>query len=213
LFEGTGIEVPEFLELDYEYEKQKNSILDESILYFRKATIDDLNRPAFVNRNWNPAVIDFYDLRFDETNDNLVFPVRSPELVGAVGRSAEGKRVHNYFGFFTGKSLGGYDKLTDAKKIAVVEGWTCLANCYQWAAELGFDVVCTFTANVSDVQCQMLADTGKVLHLWLDQDKAGKAGVKRVSEKIDDILFVAEWDKSLGDVGGMSREVFFSTFG
>ncbi len=211
LFDGTGLDIPEFLTDDFEV-KKSNFPLDSSILHFRKATVDDLARPAFADRNWNPQIIDDFDLRFDDANDNLVFPVYSPELVGAVGRSATGKKVHNYFGFFTGQSLGGFNKLTANPKIAVVEGWTCLVNAYYWANELGFDIVCTFTANISQTQCRMLADTGKTIHFWFDQDKAGQAGLESAEQYIDDIIFAAEWDSKFGDIGNMSREVFFKVF-
>ena len=211
LFEDTDIEVPEFLDLG-EFEEKINPILDDSILHFRSANFADLKTPSFKHRNLNKNCIKDLDLRYDEDNNNLVFPVRSPELVGAVGRYALGKGVHNYFGFSTGKTLGGYNRLTDNPKLAIVEGWTCLANCYRWADDLGYDVVCTFTANVTKKQCQMLADTGKTLHFWYDQDPAGKKGVRSAEQNIDDLIFFAEWSPQLGDIGSMDHATFLSIF-
>lgn len=212
LFEDTDVEVPFFLESDY-VRDEKNVELDSSILHFRQATEADLQRPAFKDRGWNPGIIEKFDLRFDEQNDMLVFPVKSPNLVGAVGRSAEGKRVRNYFGFFTGKSLGGLDLLTDNPKIAIVEGWTCLVNCHEWANSLGYDVVCTFTANISETHCRMISDTGKVIHFWFDQDEAGRRGALTAEKYIDDLIIDWEWDQSVKDVGAMSQQKFFKIFG
>lgn len=212
LFENTGLDF-HFLPL-VNPPKPENIVLDEAILdCFRLALPGDLEKPAFQHRNWPISCLQDHDLRFDDRNGNLVFPVRSPELVGAVGRSATGKQYHNYFGISTGESLGGYSRLSDNPKIAVVEGWTCLVNCYQWAAELGFDVVCTFTANVTPTQARLLCDSGKVIHFWYDQDKAGRKGVEKAEQYIGDVFFAASWDSRLGDIGSMSRDTFLSVIG
>lgn len=210
LFATVGYEYIHF-SLD-RFEKEVNPVLDDDILAFPSATEDDLKEPAFINRQWNQQHIIDHDLRYDSQYRNIIFPVRCNGLVGAVGRSVKGKTIHNYFGFFTGQALGGFDRLSNCKRIAIVEGWTCLVNCYQWAKELDYDVVCTFTANFTEEHSRLICDTGKIIHFWYDQDKAGRKGVKNAEQYIGDTFFCKSWNPGIGDVGSMSRETFFSIF-
>lgn len=210
LFASVGFEYIHF-ELNT-FEKDENPVLDEDILSFPKAEIEHLDSPAFEKRNWDERRIVDHDLRYDPVHRNIVYPVRCGGLIGAVGRSTKGKVIHNYFGFLTGQSLGGYDGLSSCRRLAIVEGWTCLVNCYEWAKELDYDVVCTFTANFTKEHAELACDTGKVIHFWYDQDKAGHKGVKNAEQYIGDTFFRKTWEPSLGDVGAMSRETFFSIF-
>lgn len=211
LFETVGYEYIHF-QLDT-FEDESNPVLDEDILHFPPAEPEHLQSPTFSKRPWwTPQCIVDHDLRHDPVHKSIVYPVRCNGLVGAVGRSLKGKVLHNYFGFFTGKSLGGYDRLSSCKRLAIVEGWTCLVNCYEWAKELDYDVVCTFTANFTEDHAKLACDTGKVIHFWYDQDKAGQKGVKNAEQYIGDAFFSKTWNPDLGDVGGMDRETFFSIF-
>lgn len=219
LFEGTDEELPALWSFPASTirsrEQPENPELDESILsHLRLATPDDLDCPGFRKRGWDESHITTFDLRVHDEFDSIVFPVRSPSLVGAVGRGRQKKILHNYFGFFTGLALGGLDKLTKAnQKILVVEGWTCLVHCHRWAEELGYDVVCTFTANVSERQAILLSDTCKRIVFGFDQDKAGQKGIAKAHEIIADTVIAKRWNSQLGDVGSMSRETFVTIFG
>ena len=217
LFSGTGEELSRFWSINYSGrpETPENVVLDEDILNsFRKATAADLMSPGFEKRGWSQSHIDDHNLLFDPRHGNLVYPVYSPELVGAVGRNALKKSIHNYFGFSTGRALGGLDRLSDGRSaIIVVEGWTCLVQCAAWAHEMGYDVVCTFTANVTRHQIELLADIGKPLIFMFDQDKAGRRGVEKAGDLLDGPLFARNWNPRLGDVGAMPRETFESILG
>lgn len=218
LFEGTGQDLSEFWSLDIvpTTYTPETPVLDESILEgFRPATVEDLNlmNKDYPNRKWGKEHIDKFDLRFDNHFKNIVFPVRCPELVGAVGRNVYKKQVHNYFGFLTGCTLGGYDKMQGNPTLLIVEGWTCLVNCHEWAAEQGYDVLCTFKANVSEEQARMLGDLFKPVVVAFDQDHAGRAGVRKLDKMMDGTIFRRVWNESKGDVGGMNKQTFLEILG
>lgn len=219
----SGLDIPkdlELLSLKALLEQRENETLcqldDEVLTCF--APLTESAMEYIQSRGFNRECVDIFSLLFDSRREAIVFPVwlhNGKQLVGAVGRSIKEKRHHNYFNFPTGKTLGGLHRLSGNKKIAIVEGFTDLLNCYQWADELGFDVVCTWTANLTRDQAILLADTGKRVHCWFDQDDAGKKGFRAVQKQLEDSdygLTRAEWSDPKLDLGNMSRDTFFSIF-
>lgn len=179
--------------------------------------IPDLGRAYLEHRGFNLSCIEAFQLKFDSSRDAIVFPVFGKHgLVGCVGRTIRDKTYHNYFNFPTGKTLGGFQLFQPTRrKLALVEGFTDLLNVYQWAWELNFDVCCTFTANLSREQAVLVADTGKRVHCWYDQDQAGKKGFETVQRYLEDSdygLTRAVWSDEKLDVGAMNRDTFFSIF-
>jgi hypothetical protein len=187
--------------------------LDESCLKpFDKGRDYILGSPLWQDRQFDPRVIDVFDLRANK--DYLIFPVRMNNILyGAVGRSFVGKKMHNFFGFPTGKTLGGLDCAGNHAKIGVVEGMTCLLRGWHWGQELGYDMVCTWTANVTKEQANLLSDTGKVIHCWFDQDSAGKQGWKRLEGYCSSDYGLTRhlWGNPK-DVGQMTKEQFQKIF-
>lgn len=215
----SGIEVdvdfnPLYYLLNPEPETELFELSEEAISIFEYDPDYLIKSELWQTRKYDENTIPELGLLVDKRSRNLVFPVRmGGKIYGAVGRSLQGKRLYNYFGFPTGHTLGGMNNLTDRKKIAVVEGMTCLIRSLFWARELGFDVVCSWTANITKEQARLLLDTGKTIHCWYDQDSAGNNGWKRMEKEcgLDFGLTRHVWDADT-DVGGMSREQFFSNF-
>jgi DNA primase len=180
--------------------------------------IPDSGKAYLAGRGFDLGCIEHFSLRFDTSRRAIVFPVYEPSgnLVGCVGRGIEGRRHHNYFNFPTGRTVGGIQKFSPTRgKLALVEGFTDLLNCYQWARDLGFDVCCTWTANLTRDQAILIADTGKRIHCWFDQDPAGRKGfetVQRLLEDSDYGLTRAVWPDENLDVGAMNRDTFYSIF-
>lgn len=199
-------------------EKEKPILeLDESILEIFEDDLEYVLQSRFCQeRNFSPEALRKHNILADKFRKMMIFPVRGThgELLGAVGRSLTGNRKHNnFFHFPTGKTLGGIDKLSERPKIALVEGMTDLLKCTLWAEELGYDVVCSWTANVTKEQARLLLDSGKVIHCWYDQDPAGMRGWSVLERlcKSDYGLTRHCWNSGL-DVGSMTAEQFFSIF-
>ena len=157
-------------------------ILSEKALIWPSATTSLEAMEYLASRRINAETAKFWDLRFDEKNHNIVFPVRTVGLNGAVGRNVHQKRYHNYFGMETSDCLGGYDKLSDNRKLILVEGFFDMVNIFPIVRKFGYDVVCSFTAKCSNVHKELILNTDKLLFVGYDQDAAGEKGYKEIQK-------------------------------
>jgi DNA primase len=135
------------------------------------------------SRKLSEEEIEFWDFRYDEKNERVVFPVRTLGLNGAVGRSVHEKKHYNYFGMYTADCLGGYDKLTNAEKIIVVEGVYDMTRLRPFSLNYGFNCVCSFTSQVSDFQLELIDNLDTKLYCGFDCDEAGQRGYKSMKKR------------------------------
>jgi len=160
-------------------------------------------------------------LRYDTKNSRIVFPVRSltGALRGAVGRAItrEMPKYYNYFGFNAGDTLGGLDHLRiDCFRLILVEGFFDLLRCYDWAHEINADVLCTWSANLTKKQADIILGLDKSVIICYDMDSAGVTGGKKAQDFLRKGAFCvrrSEWlDKDL-DVGAMKKDQFLTALG
>jgi len=131
------------------------------------------------DRGYDLSVCDTFGLRWDPRQKRVIFPVRDKHgLLGMIGRSIEDNPAQKHLKYFcdTATFLGGEDHFSDNPKLIVVEGFTDMLNIYPWANEEGYDTCCTWTANISSSQVDLIAGSGKVPYCYFDQDKAGEHG-------------------------------------
>lgn len=119
-----------------------------------------------------------YNIKYDPERDMVVFPVYNArgQFMGAVGRSLQEKRFHNYFHFKTAATLGGIDKLKEPKRIFVVEGWIDLLTAAPWVLEYDGGIVCTWTSRMSAGQAALLSSFDSTIYCLYDSDRAGEEG-------------------------------------
>lgn len=191
------------------FKVEEQVTLDDSALFWPSAK-ESIEALAYLEKRKILDFIDFYDIRWDESKSMIVMPVRTPMLVGAYGRSVQGRRHHNYFGMLTNYCLGGYDKLTCAPNLLIVEGPFDYMNARRISNQMGFDVVCTFKAEMSDRQLELALNTDKKLFCGYDHCPAGNKGYKSITERTKCARFRWEGVKDFGD---MTDEQLISILG
>lgn len=164
---------------------------------------------------------DRFDLRYDTVSNRAVCPVRDKKgLLGMVGRAIDPNDPHKHFKYFfqSANCLGGEHLFTENKKLILVEGYTDMLRVYPWAQSLGFDVGCTWTANISHKQVDIIASTGKVPYCCFDQDQAGEKGFKELERLYpSNVMFRYYWSYrnskgDLKDLGEFTEQDFYESF-
>ena len=164
-------------------------------------------------RRVTSSMADFWQLRWHAPHSRVMFPVRDRQgrLVGAVGRAVFAEtqpKYYNFFGFETGLTLGGLHQITGQRRVAVVEGFHDLMNCWYWNQVAGIDTVCTFTSKTSDVQSSQLQRLDAGIMYMYDQDEAGEKGWMEARKKLDPVvtgLRRVRWREKHLDVGDMDE--------
>jgi hypothetical protein len=161
---------------------------------------------------------EFWDLRYDMRSNRIVFPVRTAknDLVGAVGRVMDDKtqpRYYNYFGFNAGRTLGGLHQIkSTTSKMMVVEGFFDLIRGYPWAAARDASIVCTWRAEMTPKQAELILALDKLVSIWYDLDDAGTKGWDKARKLMEDVTYGlrrATWSGDF-DVGAMDETSFNS---
>lgn len=197
-----------------EKETSPKIILDEDILeHFPKLT----DFSYLDSRGVSREVVDVFDLRYDPRSDRVVFPVRdkTSSLVGFVGRGVSTKSHWKYF-FESNLVLGGEDKLA-YERIIVVEGFFDLLKAWPWARSMGLDIVCCWTATLSDTHINTLAKLDKYVYLMLDQDAAGNKGANKFAKVYPGLSTRLQWNfenekGEISDVGDFTEQQFRGFF-
>jgi DNA primase len=199
--------------------------LDKSLLSkWKPALSNRTSRNYLYSRSIvHERAIELFDLRYDSTRNRLVCPVygRSGELVGAVGRSIadEEPRYWNYFNFRSGRALGGHNLSSKNKRLIICEGFFDAVNCFQWADNLGADVVCTWKAELSKWQAEQILQLDKIVSVWYDGDFAGNKGWSKAKDLLGDYTYglrraVLPEGKDLGELKRSEFEqIFTSVYG
>lgn len=188
--------------------------LDEQILeHFPE--INQAGTSYLLSRGVDKAAIREYDIRYDPRSNRVVFPVRdyTRKLLGMVGRNIEKKEHFKYF-VSTTQVLGGENKLR-FDRIAIVEGFIDLLKAWPWATDLGIDIACCWTAQLSHDHVKRLAMLDKYVYLMLDQDGAGNKGAREFAKVYPGLSTRLVWDHKnekgeVADVGDMTEEQFTS---
>ncbi len=148
-------------------------------------SVDRSRSYVIETRGIDPVVASRFDLRFDPRQVRIVCPVSTKcgSLLGGVGRllpDLEGQRYWNYFGFTSGKSLGGLRQLKGFPRVIVVEGFFDMVRVAPWAWELEYDVVCTWHAEAGEHQISQLLGLDATLFCGYDNDTAGNLGWEKL---------------------------------
>jgi hypothetical protein len=173
-----------------------------------------------VSRGISLDVARFFDLRFDPRLRRVVFPVRTKggDLVGAVGRAVASDvqpKYWNYFGFSASMTLGGVNLIPNGvSRVLLVEGFFDVLNCYSWAESFGCGIVCSWKAELSRFQGDILLGLDKVICVCYDYDAAGIRGWSNASRMLSPYGSVrrAVFSPDV-DPGSMSKEQFSAMVG
>lgn len=155
-----------------------------------------------------------FELLYDPSFRRIVFPIRNEEgsLVGAVGRSlGEGPKFYNYFGFEASKCLGGIHRLSEEyDKIILVEGMFDVIKMCRYEGKLNAQAVCTFKAEASGDQCDILSSIAKPVIVCYDGDMAGYKGANKTMKRLNGLVPYLKNAKlpEGGDVDSVSYEDF-----
>ena len=155
-----------------------------------------------------------FELLYDPSFRRIVFPIRNQEgsLVGAVGRALDdGPKFYNYFGFEASKCLGGLHRLSeDYDKIILVEGMFDVIKVRRYEERLNAQAVCTFKAEASAEQCDILSSIAKPVIVCYDGDMAGFKGANKTMKRLNGLVPYLKNAKlpEGGDVDSVSYEIF-----
>jgi len=163
-----------------------------------------------IKRKISGEALDRYDIRYHEPQDRVVFPVRNreQELLGAVGRIiGDGMpKYYNYFEFEASRTVGGIHCLTDVPGIIIVEGFFDILNTCNWANSQGYDVVCTWKAEMSLAQAEQILSLDRNIVIGFDRDEPGNRGWRKASKLLSGATYgltrlLLPTGKDAGDVG------------
>ena len=205
--------------LDLPKSHRRNPILLESVLdHFESAKKCE---QYLRSRKFPLESIERFDLKFDQRNDRLVFPVRDCQgkLKGLTGRSINPNipkqyRHYHYLGFDTSLELLNAQNLNyDSEGIVVLEGMTDLLKCYQYCDDLNLTPVSTFSCTMSERQAATINNMclGMTHILW-DCEESGYNARKRLKKDgyLGGLVVDHKWNGT--DVGAMDREEFCRLF-
>ncbi len=185
---------------------------------FSPAWLNEKSRNYLIAREVSKEMTDWFNLRYDPRQNRILFPVRNTnkELVGFVGRAIgkEQPRYYNYLNFMAGNTLGGIDKYEQgySTKVILVEGFFDLLRCYKyWSPSCDWIALCSWRAETTEFQANLLAGLDSAIQVWYDQDTAGDTGYKTVKKHFIGHYGVSRktWKEDL-DVGEMPKDLFFS---
>jgi len=146
------------------------------------------------NRQLDPILLsENFDLKWDEIEKRICWRVYDFEnFIGLVGRDITGmseKPYKNYWSSRFTRTLGMRKNFNhDCLRVILVEGPFDLFRTFCNLVSLDllgvYEVVCTFTANLSKQQCDMLEEIGKTVVCFYDIDIAGNSEWKEVQKKL-----------------------------
>lgn len=172
------------------------------------------SRDYLRGRGLTKTDVNEFNVLFDPSFKRIVFPIRNIEgsLVGAVGRSLEdGPKFYNYFGFEASKCLGGVHRLTEEyDKVILVEGMFDVIRLRRYESILNAQAVCTFKAEASKEQCNLLSGIAKPTIVCYDGDMAGYKGSEKTTKRLNGLVPYLKNVKlpEGGDVDSVSQEEF-----
>lgn len=160
-----------------------------------------------------------FGLRHDPFNGRILFPVenRKGNLKGAVGRALDDEtqpKYYNYFGIQTEIEVGGAPQIARGRRTLVVEGYFDFLRIIPWVRELDANVVCSFKADLSGNQINLLLGLDCHLEFWYDYDGPGVSGATKGCDAVSRKGGLAKKIKLPDDVdpGKMSKDVFLEVF-
>lgn len=162
--------------------KVKPRVLNPEILARFENALDVFESRDYLlkERKIPKYLAELFELKYDPRQGRVIFPVKGVknQLYGFVGRTIidDPVRYRNYLGFSSGQSLGGLNHVPKCSKTIVVEGYFDLINTYQWAKDQGYNIVCTWHADISEYQADQLAYLDSTLYFCYDNDTAGNLG-------------------------------------
>lgn len=178
-----------------------------------------------LGRNCREAeVYEQYNLRYDIEKSRVVFPISiNGDLCGAQGRyvydSDKVLKYWNYWNFERAKVIGGYDQAKESENtgIIVVEGFFDMLPHIKTAEELGYNMVCTFGAMMTQEQANLIISLDKSVLICYDMDLAGEKGWKscnRLHKRVPSLRRIkCRKDEDAGDMTKESfREMVQSSF-
>lgn len=192
-------------------------ISPELLSRFHPAWEHPSSRSYLIGRTISQRVTELFDLRYDDRQRRVIFPVKdvSGDLYGLVGRAIDvdnEKRYRNYLGFSSGHSLGGIHQLRHFPKTLVCEGYFDLINPVEWAWTKGYDIVCTWHADISEFQAEQLQSLDSTLYFCYDNDTAGHRGWSRARELLGRVTTLRRIIPPVDLDLGLMTETQFTSF-
>ena len=214
-----------FIDLFHKYEKRDyNSFIDnfsvnlDSLFevkekVYSKDLLDQYKPLTYSWRGLSQDTISEFDLRVDESEQRVLFPVFNSEhnLVGASGRTLINSRIKykNYWNFKKTLYLYG-EHIQNSDTCIVVEGqydvlkvYDSIRNCYN------ADVIGIFGAFPSDTQCKKILTRYVRCLCFFDNDAAGSHAMVELAKRIikDIPLYYVPYRSAIiKDAGEMTKE-------
>ena len=200
-------------------QRTRKEYFDEDILLTFPTAVGTDAEEFLVRRGLRESLEPF-DLRSDRINRMVVCPSRDKKgLLGLIGRSVDENSTIKHKKYFCNPStfLGGESLWTENPKLIVLEGYTDMLRIYPMARDAGQDVCCTWTANISQQQIDLIAQSGKIPYCYFDQDAAGDKGAEEFGKLYPSkLLYRVGWSYKnskgqLKDTGEFTKEEFRET--
>lgn len=189
--------------------------------------------PGLLQAGFTRETLDFFEVGFDKWHKRITYPIRDLEgnLLGVNGRAVvedewtprykvytkewmawglpEREEVKKSTVLWNGHSLRGYLYFhQNPPYVAVTEGYK--AAMWVWQAGIK-NVVALQTMNMSDNQRWVLEKIGAPVHLMLDNNTAGWAGMSKISRELGRKLEVRIVDYDTEQPDGLTVEQVLSS--
>lgn len=168
------------------------------------------------DRGFDPEILNKWEIGYDQISDRITIPVRDHEgkLVGFKGRAWRENTVPKYmilgdynnqkrYGFQPYKKsyyVFGLDKIKDRSDLIIVEGELNAIAMDQH----GFDCAVGIAGSeFSDTQCGLIIEHCNEIAVFLDNDKAGNKGTKKVIEMLSSYMPLRIVQSAPGDAADL----------
>lgn len=190
--ELLGLELPDWENRRRRKDREKLGDPTEMVVvdYFDHA----VGQPYLAERGLDDDTAELLDIRYDYDDghgvERILFPGRRPngDFYGFTGRAIDHRvvpKVRDYFGFPKQHLLLGAEHVTDKDKyIVLTEGLFDFAYLYH----LGYPAVAAMHSSLTIHQAKLLADMGKPVILFLDNDAAGQEGMRSIAPMLKELV-------------------------
>lgn len=175
-----------------------------------------------IKRKISKEAVKLLDLRFDEQESRILFPVKDREgnLFGFTGRSIYTNpiKIKDYLGLKKSKLLLGEHLYQEGKPIILVEGLFALASLISRGILEKANVVASMGKSLDMSQVERLINLGESVFILYDPDKAGREGIfgtkigdKKIKGAMQKLInhlpvFIPYYPKDVEDPDNLSLE-------
>ena len=168
-------------------EEKPIEILDDKIYnkVYKQATTYPEAIAYLQTRRISNSTADLLDLRYDEYQKRVVFPVRTPDggLCGFTGRAISENldpkvepKVRDYTGLPKKKIILG-SHLWDDKPVILVEGLFAFARLFELGVHNSYNIGAVLGAKLTEEKADIIKQQGTTTYFFFDNDMAGEVGI------------------------------------